>query len=536
MDQDTHQDTKCLLLELLLEDVNDEIDGFEAQLLAKDTNQPASRLEEAESDRGMALHIWKSEIERQRVILSDFQMATTLSLREEAEERLLPKKTRTLAKFISTFIQKIVHYLKNIMRLIKVRTAADSSQPEICTSCREIYSEVVKTQCSHFYCNNCLIRMVTKSLRDESLFPLNAATSQSKGSALAQEQKKRETELSDPDRTYCSDSACSRYILPATKFWFSTFSRVCTCKCGVRTCRKCKKSAHRGKCLHQVDRPFEKLMKQKKWQRCSRCGRTIELNGGCPHITMSDLNMGTAMSMGLETEDDLAKYETKRPSYKSLPIAIQRLGDSLSNAINLTDSPKSAIWRKCVSCRDDQLQDDMIKTKCSHFYCKVCLIRLFTDSLRDESLFPPQCCHISIAASKKMIGPELVQKHKVKAIELSDPDRTYCCNVKCAEYLPRNTSRNGVCKCASCGERTCRKCKKHAHEGKCVYKFDALLEKLAECKKWQRCSNCSRLIELSTGCNQITCFCKFEFCYFCGEKWKTCECSYADEENLYERP
>jgi hypothetical protein len=219
---------------------------------------------------------------------------------------------------------------------------------------------------------------------------------------------------------------------------------------------------------------------------------------------MSDLNMGTAMSMGLETEDDLSKYETMGPSNKSLPIAIQKLGDSLENAINLDDSPESEMWRECVSCRDDQLQDDMIKTKCSHFFCKACLIRLFTDSLRDESLFPPRCCHRSIAASKKIIGPELVQKHKEKAIELSDPDKTYCCNVKCAKYLPRNTTRNGVCKCASCGVRTCRKCKKHAHVGKCVYKLDALLEELAECKKWQRCSNCSRLIELSTGCNHIT--------------------------------
>ncbi|KAJ5383935.1 hypothetical protein N7517_001846 [Penicillium concentricum] len=267
---------------------------------------------------------------------------------------------------------------------------------------------------------------------------------------------------------------------------------------------KCKKSAHRGRCLYQLEQPFEKLIKQNEWQRCNKRGRVIELNQGCPHITMSNFNMGTAMSMGLETENDLSKYERSRSSSKSLPIAIQKLGDSLENAINLDGSPKSEIWSECVSCRDEQPQDDMIKTKCSHFYCKACLIRLFTDSLRDESLFPPQCCRRSIAASEEMIGPALIQKHKEKAIELSDPDRTYCCNSKCAEYLPRKATRDVVCKCTSCGVRTCRKCKKHVHEGRCVYKLDALLEELAECKKWQRCSNCSRLIELSTGCNHIT--------------------------------
>lgn len=218
---------------------------------------------------------------------------------------------------------------------------------------------------------------------------------------------------------------------------------------------------------------------------------------------MSNVSMGTAMSMGLETENDLSKYKKKRSSSNSLRIDIQQLGDSIENAINLVDSAKSEIWRECVSCRDDHIQDDMIKTKCSHFYCKCCLVRLFKNALRDESLFPPQCCHKPIAVSEKMIGPVLVQKHKEKAIELKDPDRTYCSDSKCAQYLPRKATPTRVCKCASCGVRTCRKCKKRAHPGDCVYKLDALLEELADRKEWQRCSNCCRLIELSTGCNHI---------------------------------
>lgn len=294
MDQDIPPNTRSLLLELLLEDVNDKIDKFEAQLLLKDTNQPASRLEELEPDRGVALHIWKSEIERQGATLSDFQLATALSLGREAEEAPLPKETKTFAKFISTAIQKLVHSLKNIMRSIKILSPAKSSQPEICTSCGEVCSEVFKTQCSHFYCKNCLIRMVTKSLQDESLFPPQCCYKAIEGSdmkkmigsALVQEHKKRATELSDPDRTYCSELTCSRYISPTIGFWpVFTLKTVGTCKCGVQTCRKCKRSAHRGKCLPRLDKSLEKLMKRKKWQRCKKCGRVIELNQGCPNIT-----------------------------------------------------------------------------------------------------------------------------------------------------------------------------------------------------------------------------------------------------------
>lgn len=294
MDKDTPPNTRSLILELLLEDVKDKIDKFEAQLLLKDTNQLAGRPEELEPDREVALLIWKSELERQRVILSDFQLATALSLGKEAEEIPLPKETKTFATFISTAIQKLVHSLKSIMRSITILSPAESSQPETCTSCGEDCSEIFKTQCSHFYCKNCLIRMVTKSLEDESLFPPQCCHKPIEGSdmkqmigpALVQEQKKRATELSDPDRTYCSDLTCSRYISPTMGFWpVFTFKTVGTCKCGVQTCRKCKRGAHRGKCLSLLDKPLEKLMKRKKWLRCKKCGRVIELNQGCHHIT-----------------------------------------------------------------------------------------------------------------------------------------------------------------------------------------------------------------------------------------------------------
>lgn len=95
MDQDTPPNARSLILELLLEDVKDKIDKFEAQLLLKDTNQPACQPEGLEPDRGVALLIWKSELERQRVILSDFQLATALLLGREAEETPLPKETKT---------------------------------------------------------------------------------------------------------------------------------------------------------------------------------------------------------------------------------------------------------------------------------------------------------------------------------------------------------------------------------------------------------------------------------------------------------
>ncbi|KAL3453499.1 hypothetical protein BJX65DRAFT_125315 [Aspergillus insuetus] len=58
---------------------------------------------------------------------------------------------------------------------------------------------------------------------------------------------------------------------------------------------------------------------------------------------------------------------------------------------------------------------------------------------------------------------------------------------------------------------------------------------LAKQSGWQQCPQCSHLIELSTGCNHITCRCGFEFCYVCRVKWKKCGCAIWDENRLLDR-
>lgn len=47
---------------------------------------------------------------------------------------------------------------------------------------------------------------------------------------------------------------------------------------------------------------------------------------------------------------------------------------------------------------------------------------------------------------------------------------------------------------------------------------------------WQRCFNCSAMVELKEGCNHMTCRCMAEFCMICGNKWKTCDCPWFNYE------
>lgn len=50
----------------------------------------------------------------------------------------------------------------------------------------------------------------------------------------------------------------------------------------------------------------------------------------------------------------------------------------------------------CTACMSPILPSDLIQLSCDHNYCMECTMRLFTSAMTDETLFPPQCCNISI--------------------------------------------------------------------------------------------------------------------------------------------
>ncbi|CDM34524.1 Zinc finger, C6HC-type [Penicillium roqueforti FM164] len=228
---------------------------------------------------------------------------------------------------------------------------------------------------------------------------------------------------------------------------------------------------------------------------------------------------------------------------------------------------------ECTCCTEKYPQSDIIQTECAHTYCRECIVRLFENALANEASFPPRCCRLPIAVSitvEDMIGIEIMKRYKERNTEVNDCHRTYCSNSPCSRYIPPQNIRRGVGICQSCAARTCADCKRQGHRGNCNHQNtekckraskakkrkrvskvkkrkrasnakerksasnekakqayddemnDNLLERLANRKKWKRCSNCSRMIEHIDGCMHISCLCGWEFCYVCGEKWRNC--------------
>ncbi|KAL3426422.1 E3 ubiquitin-protein ligase ARI5 [Phlyctema vagabunda] len=221
--------------------------------------------------------------------------------------------------------------------------------------------------------------------------------------------------------------------------------------------------------------------------------------------------------------------------------------DGGSGGGSTSSDSESSIWaasrsdtrtRQCVACQKKFRFTEVARVPCKHEYCRECLQDLFRASFSDESLFPPRCCRQTISAGgiRIFLTREIINLYEEKKIEFDTPNRTYCSNPACSRFLQANNIVGDVAACPDCAIRTCTMCKQGEHVGDCPADvgLQAVLQAADE-NGWQRCYSCRRIVELEIGCNHMTCHCGAQFCYICGERWKTCHCVQWNEDRLLER-
>lgn len=167
----------------------------------------------------------------------------------------------------------------------------------------------------------------------------------------------------------------------------------------------------------------------------------------------------------------------------------------------------STMNRRCEACREEVKFFDIARLPCRHELCRTCLGELFEASMVDESLFPPRCCRQRIIMSnvRMFLEPELVRSFQEKRVELETPNRTYCHSPRCSIFIHPCHIDNDEATCPECDLTTCTICKGEAHEGDCPN--DTVLQQVLDIARengWQRCYNCSRVVELNYGCNHMT--------------------------------
>ncbi|CZT09735.1 uncharacterized protein RAG0_14402 [Rhynchosporium agropyri] len=209
---------------------------------------------------------------------------------------------------------------------------------------------------------------------------------------------------------------------------------------------------------------------------------------------------GTAITLGMETtstsrtrlEDDGAPaqvrfLETETAAEPSATPAI------LSQPrIQLPVHPTSPLDRvPCTICQDEFPARDLAKLPCGDEYCFTCLVQTFTQSFRDEELYPPRCCQrtIPLRALRTRLTLDITATFLAKEEEFGGKNRVYCSGRGCETFLTADmTVSPDIPKCWTCQAETCVKCKTVAHAGDCP-KDEAAdqLRALAESEGWKSC-------------------------------------------------
>ncbi|GJN87212.1 hypothetical protein Rhopal_000157-T1 [Rhodotorula paludigena] len=194
---------------------------------------------------------------------------------------------------------------------------------------------------------------------------------------------------------------------------------------------------------------------------------------------------------------------------------------------------------ECIICTDSCPRQATVRVSCKekHSYCFRCLTALFIAATKDESLFPPSCdgTVIPLDLARPHLTSQELKLYKRKSLEFTCPNRLYCSNARCSAFLGPSQPLKSAIRCGECKSWTCVACKApwHGQFGLCgASPDDEAAAALQRDFAYKRCPSCHRVVELESGCDHITCQCRYEFCFNCLAKWKTCACPVWDERRL----
>lgn len=144
-----------------------------------------------------------------------------------------------------------------------------------------------------------------------------------------------------------------------------------------------------------------------------------------------------------------------------------------------------------------------VKSGCEHHWCKICVERLFVDSMMNERLFPPKCCgnRFRLKTALLVLGIIRLGPYISKAREHDTVNKLYCPNPRCSTFLGNKSEAPHCCSTCFCG--ICKNCSSQSHAGPCTDSNTAVFTNLATREGWRQCNACHRFVELAGGCYHI---------------------------------
>ncbi|KAH7326516.1 hypothetical protein B0I35DRAFT_475157 [Stachybotrys elegans] len=246
----------------------------------------------------------------------------------------------------------------------------------------------------------------------------------------------------------------------------------------------------------------------------------------------SNLPRGESSTMG-GSRDSLPKRIRARLDNmegNSTEIWVQKIMSILRcSQFSSSNPPDKTV--ECVSCLDDFPSRQTVRVPC-HNYCYDCFGRLISAACQNEQQWPPRCClnPIPFDTILRAAPKDVKMKFQARSQEWELPmsERVYCHQPSCGIWISPH-GINIAMRVGRCDQNhlTCTLCRGESHGARdCPEDRDMVLtNELAEEEGWKRCFNCRALVEHRMACHHMTCRCGTQFCYVCGQKWKTCLCT-----------
>lgn len=130
-------------------------------------------------------------------------------------------------------------------------------------------------------------------------------------------------------------------------------------------------------------------------------------------------------------------------------------------------------WNEdCIVCHCTEWTSEIYRTACGHHYCYKCINYCFDFALRDESMWPPQCCGKlwpNCSELEDVLEADTYDRVALKTMMLAVPmsQRDTC--VGCSSQIPDGyVTDEKEPLCTECDGTTCIGCKAPMHDGACV--------------------------------------------------------------------
>jgi hypothetical protein len=200
--------------------------------------------------------------------------------------------------------------------------------------------------------------------------------------------------------------------------------------------------------------------------------------------------------------------------------------------------------QECYVCQDQCDLSRILQIDCgAHWLCHECVLMVFEDAINNEAHYPPSCCQLLealfIEDFKHIIkDADLVKRYEAKTEEYRTHVmfRRYCTANACYKaFLPITTyedvadGRITVAQCVTCANYTCISCLEvigpsgfskhdcHPRHPRLDIQYDRSNGRM------KACPYCGEGVELSEGCNHMTCRCGNQWCFECLLPWATQE-------------